>query len=162
MTETRPSGIADTDTYITRMFAAPRDIVFDFWLQPARLAEWWGPVGYSAPAEHIVMERSVGGRFQICMIEESTGTQIWTYGEVLEFVEPELIALQLSVTRPVDDEPITMQLRVQFHDHGERTRITLHQGPFAATEMERGNNIGWSMSFDKLDAAIAGAAGIRP
>ena len=38
MTETRPSGIADTDTYITRMFAAPRAVVFDFWLQPATSA----------------------------------------------------------------------------------------------------------------------------
>jgi uncharacterized protein YndB with AHSA1/START domain len=45
-------------------------------------------------------------------------------------------------------------LRIQFHDHGETTRMTLHQGPFTP-EFRDLTRDGWLQSFDKLDAIIA-------
>ncbi|MFC6357436.1 SRPBCC family protein [Luethyella okanaganae] len=159
MTDGRPADVADTDTYITRVFEAPRDLVFRFWLEPEQLSKWWGPAGFTAPAEHIVFERFVGGRFQLCMIEPEQHTEIWTHGEILEFVEPELVAIQMRADlSPFGMPPIDVQLRVQFHDHGERTRITLHQGPFAADETRRGNDEGWTTSLDRLDTALAAYA----
>ena len=45
-------------------------------------------------------------------------------------------------------------MHVQFHDHGEKTRVTLHQGPF--TEEQRTQTaVGWEMSWVKLDGIFA-------
>jgi uncharacterized protein YndB with AHSA1/START domain len=157
-TAERPEGVAATDTYITRVFAAPRDVVFRFWQQPELFAEWWGPVGYSAPAERARLGRAAGERYDFDMVEDASGHAATIECEILELVEPELIALQMTVSFSEGAEPFSVQLRVQFHDHGDRTRVTLHQGPFAAREMREGNEIGWGQSFDKLDAAIGAAA----
>ena len=54
------------------------------------------------------------------------------------------------------DRP-TVVLRVWFHDHGDKTRITLHQGPFTA-EFRDMTAEGWEESFQKIDAIVAGAA----
>ncbi|WP_434612334.1 hypothetical protein [Arthrobacter sp. A5] len=46
-------------------------------------------------------------------------------------------------------------LRLQFHDHGGKTRITLQQGPFTPRLRDM-NRDGWNESFIKLDAVLAG------
>jgi uncharacterized protein YndB with AHSA1/START domain len=48
-------------------------------------------------------------------------------------------------------------LRVQFHDHGELTRITLHQGPLAPDFRDQTRD-GWEQSFEKLDGILAVSA----
>jgi hypothetical protein len=46
---------------------------------------------------------------------------------------------------------------VQFHDHGDTTRLTLHQGPFT-DEMRDLTFEGWNQSFEKLDVIFEKAA----
>lgn len=36
-----------SDFVITHTFDAPRELVFQSWVEPERLAQWWGPVGLS-------------------------------------------------------------------------------------------------------------------
>ena len=50
MTESRDlipdiPAAADTDVFITRAFAAPREVVWRFFTEPEYLARWFGPVG---------------------------------------------------------------------------------------------------------------------
>lgn len=46
-------------------------------------------------------------------------------------------------------------LRIQFHDHGDHTRITLHQGPFSAEARDMTAE-GWEESFVKMDNPFDG------
>ena len=39
----------DQEIVITRDFAAPRELVFRAWTEPAHLARWWGPKGFTNP-----------------------------------------------------------------------------------------------------------------
>jgi hypothetical protein len=45
--------------------------------------------------------------------------------------------------------------RVEFHDHGAKTRMTLSDGPYPP-EGRRHAEAGWSAAFDKLAALVAG------
>jgi hypothetical protein len=46
-----------------------------------------------------------------------------------------------------------IRLRIWLHDHGDKTRMTLHQGPFTP-EFRDMTVDGWNESFVKLDAAL--------
>ena len=37
----------------TRVFDAPRDLVFEAWIDPKHLAQWWGPTGFATTTRSI-------------------------------------------------------------------------------------------------------------
>jgi hypothetical protein len=55
----------------------------------------------------------------------------------------------VTANQPPGFPPVDAELRVQLHDHGERTRLTLHQGPIPADLREDATK-GWNESLDKL------------
>jgi hypothetical protein len=46
-------------------------------------------------------------------------------------------------------------VRVEFHDHGAKTRMTLSDGPLPAEGRDHAE-AGWIAAFDKLEALISG------
>jgi uncharacterized protein YndB with AHSA1/START domain len=53
------SSEADREIVITRVFDAPRDLVWRVWTQPEHIAQWWGPRGFSTTVT--AMDLRVGG-----------------------------------------------------------------------------------------------------
>ena len=50
---------------ITRVFDAPRALVWEAWTNPKYVMQWWGPKGFTAPFCEI--DFRVGGKFLCCM-----------------------------------------------------------------------------------------------
>jgi uncharacterized protein YndB with AHSA1/START domain len=70
----------------------------------------------------------------------------------LELVEPELIVLRSDPMPEMGmDEPTIV--RVELHDHGAKTRMTLSDSP--QPPGSRGE-AGWNAAFDKLAAHVEG------
>ena len=61
----------ERDVLITRVFAAPRDLVWRFFTEAPRLAEWFGPVGVHVDPASVTVEPRVGGRWELTMIVDS-------------------------------------------------------------------------------------------
>ena len=148
-------AITDRDVYITRSFAAPRDIVWKFWTEPERLAEWFGPAGVHTPLERIDVELREGGTWYLGMTDDVSDEIYPLSATFLRIVEPEYLELHIASASNGEIEDVI--LPIQFHDHGDTTRMTLHQGPF--TPENRDLTIeGWEQSFVKLDTVFEGAA----
>src|SRR5690349_20792754 len=47
---------------LTRIFAAPRDLVFKVWIEPEHLVRWWGPRGFTMPSH--ALEARPGGAYR--------------------------------------------------------------------------------------------------
>ena len=153
MTDQRPAGIADTDVFITRAFDAPRDLVWRFWTEPALLATWFGPTGFHVPIASIDIDMRPGGRWNLTMVDDVTGEEAPFSVILLEVEAPDHfvgVAAADTLHGRLDD----ITLRVQFHDHGDKTRVTLHQGPFTA-EFRDLTTDGWMLSFTKLDQELS-------
>ena len=62
---------------VSRVFAAPRELVFQAWSSAEHLRRWFCPAGYSVP--EALVEFRVGGAFDICM-RSPAGLDHWTRG----------------------------------------------------------------------------------
>lgn len=70
---------------ITRVFDAPRELVFQAWTDPKQLASWWGPRGFTCPRCEIDVRP--GGLIRIDM-RAPNGTIYPMCGVYLEIIEP--------------------------------------------------------------------------
>lgn len=139
------------DVLVTRMFAAPREVVWRFWTEADLLAEWFGPAGVRVDRGSVVVEAREGGRWELDMVVgEGQRAPIRT---VLTAVRPPEYLEGVLVGEPVGGRPLEVVLRVWFHDHGDRTRMTLHQGPFDPQYLQPTRD-GWTESFTKIDALV--------
>jgi uncharacterized protein YndB with AHSA1/START domain len=153
MTEMIPPEVTDRDVYITRSFRAPREVVWKFWTEPERLAQWFGPVGVSTPSNLIDVDIANGGHWRLTMVDDTTGAHYPMSATIVKVIEFEYLEMTVSAETGVGDLEGVF-LRVTFHDHGETTRMTMHQGPFTDEQRELTTN-GWGESFVTLDAILA-------
>ncbi len=151
--------MTNSDTYldVTRAFNAPRDLVWRFWTEPELVAQWFGPHAVHSPVDKIEIDMRVGGVWNIVMVDNDSGEFYPVISELTEVVKPEYFK-GVEKGDPARGFAELMQLHVQFHDHGEKTRVTLHQGPFTE-EFRDMTDVGWEESFVKMDALFeAGVA----
>jgi uncharacterized protein YndB with AHSA1/START domain len=151
MPDTTP--VTDRDVYITRAFAAPVATVWKFWTQPELISQWFGPDGFDLPLDLVVIEPRVGGRWSLTMREVSSGALFPINGTITELVENEYLEVSADASTDTGDLK-DIGLRITFHDHGDTTRITLHQGEFTDEQKEQ-TSVGWEMSWVKMDALVA-------
>ena len=149
MTDPIPTS-ANREVLITRIFEAQRERVFRAWTDPDELAAWYGPEQFDTPRDTIHIDLRVGGRYELTMIQRGSGAEFPARYEIIELVEPELIVLR-SDPMPEFGMPEPTITRVEFHDHGDRTRMTLVDGPYPEGVQAEA---GWSASFDKLAALL--------
>ena len=94
----------------------------------------------------------VGGRYELTMVQ-SDGAEFAVGYEIVELVEPELLVLR-SDPMPEVGMPDPTIVRVEFHDHGAKTRMTLSDGPYPIGA--RGHaEAGYTSALDKLEALLA-------
>jgi len=153
MTDPTPVAAADEQVLITRIFDAPREQVFRAWTNPDEVAAWYGPEHVDTPRERIHIDLRVGGRYELTMVPRGGGADFAVGFEIIEVVEPELIVLRSDPMPEVGIHEPTIT-RVEFHDHGARTRMTLSDGPYP----QGGGHAeaGWNAALDKLAALVAG------
>jgi hypothetical protein len=60
---------ASVDVVLTRVFNAPRDLVYQAFTDPDQLARWYGPVGFSVPRDSVEVDARVGGHLRLVLRE---------------------------------------------------------------------------------------------
>jgi uncharacterized protein YndB with AHSA1/START domain len=140
----------DQEVLITRIFDAPREEVFKAWTDPDEVAAWYGPANMEVPRDSVRIDARVGGRWELTMVPPGGGEGFAIGYEILELVEPALLVMRSD---PLPDHPDGTVVRVQLHDHGPKTRMTLSDGPFPAGA--RHAAAGYESALDKLAAHLA-------
>lgn len=138
---------AQRELTFTRIFDAPRSLVFRMWTDPQHAKNWWGPKLY--PARHLQMDVRPGGRWRNCLQSTETGRELWQGGVFREVIEPE----RLVFTFAWDEEGergIETLVTVTFAEQGGKTLMTFRQTPFRSEGERDGHHEGWMSSFDRL------------
>ena len=79
---------ADRTLVVSRVFDAPRALVFKMFTAPEHLARWWGPKGWTLPV--CTVDFRPGGVWHYCM-RGPAGEESWGRAVYREIVEPERI-----------------------------------------------------------------------
>jgi uncharacterized protein YndB with AHSA1/START domain len=138
--------VGDNRLQITRIFNAPRSLVFAFWKDPERLQQWWGCK--NTTKVDCSMDFRVGGSFTFVM--QITGAGEFSYkGQYDEIIEPEKIAYHADMGGAIT------QVVVEFFDQGAQTKMVLNQVGFPAQNICQMVSQGTTESFDKLDSLIS-------
>jgi uncharacterized protein YndB with AHSA1/START domain len=132
---------------ITRVFDAPRELVWKAWTEPEQLAQWWGPPGWSTPLDSITMDVRPGGAFRLTGISED-GTEMPQDGVYREVVEPERLVFEESAENNWHEGAVSV---VTFTDLGDgRTEMVSHMTIHTTAEMRERAEAGVSGSIDRL------------
>jgi uncharacterized protein YndB with AHSA1/START domain len=142
---------ADQQVVITRVFDAPRDLVFRAWTEPDHVAKWFGPQGFDIPRDSVVIDLRVGGRFELRMVNSQMGFDTRLVYEIVELAEPGLLVLRHE-PKPEMGIPDATVTRVELHDENGKTRMVLTDGPYVESAHAE---TGWSQAFDKLAALVS-------
>jgi uncharacterized protein YndB with AHSA1/START domain len=161
---TRP--VNDTDRMVvTRIFDAPRELVWKAWTDPKYVMQWWGPKGFTSP--HCEIDFRVGGKFLYCM-RTPDGQEGWNAGEYHEIVPYEKIVSSMyfsdSKGNRVDPSQYGIEQEalegaydvVLFEDIGNgQTKLTLIGNETMQDATESGQFEGWKETLDKVAEVVA-------
>jgi uncharacterized protein YndB with AHSA1/START domain len=154
---------------ISRIFDAPRELVFKAFTEPDRLKHWWGPKGFRVIVQS--MDMRPGGMYHYGL-QASDGNALWGRFVFREVAAPERIVFVNSfsdvnggLTRhPLNPSwPLEMLSMFHFADvGGGRAQVTVTWVPINDTDVERqafdngreSMTQGWTGTLDQLDAYL--------
>jgi uncharacterized protein YndB with AHSA1/START domain len=150
---------AERELTITRVFDAPRALVFKAWTDPKHLAQWWGPQGFTNPV--CEFDARAGGALRIHM-SGPDGSVYPMKGVIQEIVAPERLVFTNIAIDASGNHLLEGLTTVIFSDERGKTKMTLHTKAVAVTEVAiaylQGMEMGWTQSIDKLEAFVARGA----
>jgi uncharacterized protein YndB with AHSA1/START domain len=139
------------DLEITRAFDAPRHLVFQAWVDPKHVAQWWGPSGFTNPVCEV--DARAGGEIRIHM-RAPNGVVYPMKGVFEEVVEPERIVFVSSALDENGNSMFDVRTTVTFAEKQRKTSVTmnaqvLHE-TIVAPQYLKGMEAGWTQSLERL------------
>ena len=111
---------SDRELVFTRVFDAPRELVFDAWTHRNHIEQWWGPNGFTTTTSE--MDVRPGGTWRYVM-HGPDGTDYPNIIKYREVVRPE----RLHYWHGDDgtEAPVSFLVTVTFDDEDDKTRVTM-------------------------------------
>ena len=133
---------------VSRVFDAPRPLVFSCMVEPQHLTHFWGPTGTSAPLDQISVDARPGGAFTTVMVNDTDGSTYPTSARYLEVSAPERLSWI--------EEHSGMTVVATFTDLGDdRTRVDIEQTNVPPQMMSPEAQAGFLTSLDRFAAHLA-------
>jgi len=143
---------SDREIVMTRVFDAPRRLVFDAFSKPELLRRWFGPRGWSL--EVCEVDLRVGGGFRF-VLRNGNGGKLGMRGVYREIVAPERSVHMESF----DDYPGESQVTAVFVEQGGKTTLTAAvlypSQEVGDIVLKMGMTKGAGESYDKLAELLA-------
>ena len=142
----------ERELVITRIFDAPRHLVFQAWTEPDRATRWWGPQGFVTT--YCNMDVRPGGAFRVCM-RSPAGAEHWKQGVYREVVEPERLVFTFAWEDAEGKPGHQTLVTVTFAEHGNKTELTLHQAVFESVSRRDEHRRGWASTLKRFAEYLA-------
>ena len=137
--------------HLERVLPASPEQVFEACIDPAKLADWWGPSGFTSPS--LLLDVREGGRYRITM-QPPEGESFHLRGEFREIDRPRHLVYTFVWEEPDPDDQETL-VTLSLLDHAEGASVVLDQGPFKTQARHALHETGWTDSFERLETVLA-------
>jgi uncharacterized protein YndB with AHSA1/START domain len=155
---------------VTRVFETPVEQIWNAWVEPEMVMQWWGPTGFTSPSAQ--MDFREGGTSLICMRapQEFGGQDMystWTYTKIVpdERIEyifnfsdkdgNKLLLAQLGMPAGVPEDGHHV---VTFRDLGDnRTEMIVTEHGYTSDQAHDMSKAGLEQCLDKMAGIFARA-----
>ena len=128
---------------LTRVFDAPRELVFRLWSSPEHIARWWGPE--TCWLDVVEMDFREGGAWRFWM-RNGNGLDHWIGGTYRRIDPPS--RLTFTYVNKYDGHETEVDLT--FRDLNGKTEMQFRQAAFVSVAERNGHGEGWSSTFALL------------
>jgi len=142
----------ENELTITRIFDAPRHLVFEAWTKPEHLKKWCAPKGFTIPSSE--GEICPGGAWKSSM-KTPEGELLKMGGVYQEVIPDEKLVFTHSWDKETGGSGHETVVTVTFADQDGKTKMHFHQAFFLDKESRDGHEGGWSQCFDKLEELLS-------
>src|SRR5262245_62079120 len=144
---------SEVEIRMTRLFDAPRRLVFEAMTKPEHVTQWWGRLGdgYSVPVCEIDLR--VGGRWRF--VNRHPNGEAEFYGEYLEFVRPHRVVFT-EIFKPFPDSVSVVTSELTEEQGKTRLIATVRYPSLAVRDMviSTGMAKGAAISYDRLEDLV--------
>jgi uncharacterized protein YndB with AHSA1/START domain len=152
----KPAVHGEATVTLTRVYDAPRDLVWRAWTDPKHMAQWFGPRGFTSSVPELDVR--IGGNLRIVM-HGPDGNDYPMKGVFREVVPPERLVFSNIAVDNDGNHLLEGETTVILEAQDAKTKLTLRTyakglvpiGP----QMLAGMEAGWSQSLDKLEELVA-------
>lgn len=145
---------SERELVMTRVFNAPRALVFRAHVDPTLIPHWWGPRGNTARVEKL--EARPGGAWRFVVCRDDGSGEIAFFGEFREVVSPERFTWTFGFDGLVGQPGLETYV---FEEHAGRTTLTATAHFDSAAERDAllasGMEGGANESAERLDELLA-------
>ena len=141
---------------LTRVFDAPREVVYRAWTDPNQFKQWFGAAACDgATLESVKVDARVGGKYRLQM-RMPDGEYFTSVGVYREVAAPERLVFTWqfekdgSGTEYGEVEPPEMVVTVDFKARGQQPQLTLTHEKFASVESRDRHEEGWNRCLGSL------------
>jgi len=141
---------------LTRVFDAPRELVFKAWTDAKQFQQWFGAAACDGGAlQSVKVDARVGGKYRL-QVRKDDGEFFTTVGTYREVKAPERLVFtwQFEKDGSGDNfgevEPPEMLVTVELKARGRQTELTLTHEKFASVESRDRHEDGWNRCLDSL------------
>lgn len=153
----------EKELYITHLFNAPVEMVFQAWTDPQQLTQWYAPDGCSISYKDLNIKEN--GSFHSCIHDPVHG-DCWVKGKYLEVKAPEKLVFTMTLSNEAGDTlaaidagkpgdwPMEILTTVSFSQIGQQTKLSIHQTVPEASAKENGAYQSWIKMLAKLSGLL--------
>jgi len=151
-----PAPHGEATVTLTRVYDAPRDLMWRAWTDPKHMAQWFGPRGFTSSVPELDVR--VGGNLRIVM-HGPDGNDYPMKGVFREVVPPERLVFSNIAVDNDGNHLLEGETTVILEAQGAKTKLTLRTYAKGlvpmAPQMLAGTEAGWSQSLDKMEELVA-------
>jgi len=154
MSEKQNDSVPESDEKvlsITRIFDAPRHLVFEAWTNPKHLKRWFAAHGFDIPDAQWQMQP--GGKWHSSM-SKPNGVLLKMGGVCQEIVPDKKLVFTHAWDEETGGTGHETVITVTFEDQGEKTLMHFHQAFFLSKEVRDDHRTGWTEFLERLDAYL--------
>jgi uncharacterized protein YndB with AHSA1/START domain len=141
---------------LTRVFDAPRELVFKVWTDPKHVARWWGPRGFTNPV--CELDLRPGGAILIHM-RGPDGVVYPMTGAYQEIARPERLVFTSAALDSNGNPMFEVLTTVTFAEESGKTKQILRARVIKKTAQAApylaGMEAGWTQSLERLAAHVS-------
>ena len=127
---------------MTRVFDAPKRLVFEAWSKAEYVSRWFTPAPLTTPSCEVDLR--IGGVFRLVM-RMPDGMEFPMDAKFTEVVRDERIVFVAQIHGGID-----VHTTVTFTERDGKTTLNVHQVYSHASDATRGAKAGWTATLDQL------------